>query len=190
MEEAMRLEILDPVQEPVAAAFHPAPRLATLNGKVLGLYSNNKLNSVRLLEMIAEELAKDYDFATSPGTYPAFRLMGKNEWSGIAGCDAVILANGDCGACSSSGIANAIDVEKRGIPCLLVSTPPFFDAVGIMAQVCGMSDARWAIVEHPIGSIEEESLRERAMSAAQQFREIILSGADSGERSERLAEAG
>jgi hypothetical protein len=186
MEDAMRLEILDPVQEPVDAVFRPAPRLATLNGKVLGLYSNNKLNSVRLMELIAAELAKDYDFTARSGSYFAFRLMEEHEWSDVAECDAVILANGDCGACSSSGIANAIDLEKRGIPCLLISTPPFSDAVRIMADVCGMKDARWAIVEHPIGSVEEDALHGRAKSAARQFREIILSGAEVGERSESL----
>jgi hypothetical protein len=189
MEDAMRLEILDPVQEPVDTVFQPAPRLSTLNGKILGLYSNNKLNSVRLMELIAQELARDYDFTVRPGAYFAFRLMEDHEWSGIADCDAVILANGDCGACSSSGIANAIDLEKRGIPCLLVSTPPFSDAVRIMADVCGMKDARWAIVDHPIGSVGEDALRERARSAARQFREIILSDAVSGERNEGLVAA-
>lgn len=173
----MTIRMLDPVQEPVAGRHALAPRLATLDGKVLGLYANLKLNAVRLMELIAEDLARDYDFIVKTGEYFAYRLMEGDEWGDVAACDAVILANGDCGACSSSGIANAVDLEKRGIPCFLVSTPPFTDAVRTMAAVSGMSDIRWGVVEHPIGSATEPELRAKAKVAAAQFREIMLAPA-------------
>jgi len=173
----MTIRMLDPVQEPVAERHGLAPRLDTLDGKVLGLWSNQKLNSVRLMELIAEELARDFAFTVRTGDYFAFRLMEAHEWGDVDACDAVILANGDCGACSSSGIANAVDLEKRGVPCFLVSTPPFTDAVRTMAGVSGMPDIRWGIVEHPIGSAKEPELQERARVAATQFREIILTPA-------------
>jgi hypothetical protein len=111
--------------------------------------------------------------------------MGPDEWGDVDECDAVILANGDCGACSSSGIANAMDLEKRGVPCLLVSTPPFADAVTTMAKLGGMPDMKWSIIEHPLGSLGEDELRERARVAARQFREIILSGPASDSRPAR-----
>lgn len=173
----MTIRMLDPVQEPVAEVHRPAPRLATLDGKVLGLYANLKLNAVRLMELIAEDLARDFQFTIKTGEYFAFRLMEEHEWGDVAACDAVILANGDCGACSSSGIANAIDLEKRGIPCFLVSTPPFADAVRTMASVSGMGGIKWGVVDHPIGSVGEAELRERARVAAAQFRAIILAPA-------------
>jgi hypothetical protein len=170
----MPIRMLDPVQEPVDEVHGLAPRLTTLDGKVLGLWSNQKLNAVRLMELIAADLARDHAFTIKTGEYFAFRLMEAHEWGDVAACDAVILANGDCGACSSSGIANAIDLEKRGIPCFLVSTPPFLDAVKTMAAVSGISGIRWGVVEHPIGSVGEADLRARAKVAARQFREIIL----------------
>ena len=168
------LRILDPVQEPLDSAQGLAPRLATLEGKRLGLYNNDKLNSVRLLELVAEELARDARFQVQTGSYAAFRVMEPDEWPDVTRCDAVILANGDCGACSSSGIANAIELEKRGIPSFLISTPPFRDAVGTLAAAGGMADLRWGVVEHPIGSVGEAELRERARQAAEQFRQIVL----------------
>ena len=183
----MPIEILDPVQDPVDAVFPLAPRLPTLNGKTVGLYNNGKLNSVLLLEMIAEELARDYSFKTMSGFYYAYKLMEMHEWGDVDACDAVILANGDCGACSSSGIANAVALEKRGIPCLLISTPPFFEAVKTMVSICGMSDLKWAVVEHPIGSMEEAPLRERAIIAAKQFKDIILASADGSKPARGLA---
>lgn len=173
----MTVQFLDPVQEPVAALHSPAPRLATLDGKRLGLYNNDKLNSVRLLELIAEDLARDFAFEVQTGNYWAFKLMEPAEWGDIGSCNAVILANGDCGACSSSGIANAMELEKRGIPCLLVSTPPFLDAVATMARLGGMPDIAWAVVDHPLGSLGEHELSGRAREAARQFRELIIGDA-------------
>jgi hypothetical protein len=168
------LRVLNPVQEPRAVAFEPPPRPGTLEGKVLGLYSNEKLNADLLLTMIAEELGAEGRFTVRRGVYDPARLMEPAEWQGLEACDVVILANGDCGACSSTGIANAIAVEKRGVPAFLVSTPPFTEAVRTMARMCGMPDARWAIVEHPIGSVGEAEVRARATAAAEQFRAAML----------------
>ena len=172
----MTVQFLDPVQQPVDAAHALSPRLDTLDGKVLGLYANLKLNAELLLEMIAEELAKDFAFTMQRGEYHAYKLMEGDDWGDVANCDAVILANGDCGACSSSGIANAMDLEKRGIPAFLVSTPPFSDAVRTMVSLSGMPDIRWGVVDHPLGSLKPAEVRQRACDAARQFREIILSG--------------
>jgi hypothetical protein len=176
----MSIIVLDPAQEPVAqtASSYPmAPRLATLDGKRLGLYSNVKLNSARLLDFVADELAKEFSFDILRGFYDAAQLMPDDGWGEIDTCDAVLLANGDCGACSSSGIANAIELEKRGIPTLLVSTTPFFPVVKTMSELRGMPQIKWAVVDHPIGSLKDEELRKRAASAAQQFRELILQSA-------------
>lgn len=170
----MPIQMLDPVQEPAEARHPLAPRLDNLDGKVLGLYNNNKLNSVRLLEMIAEELAQDGAFTIQIGRYNASDRMKDDEWHDVEKCDAIILANGDCGACSSSGIANAIALEKRGVPSLLITTPPFVDAVTTMARLSGIEGMGWAVVSHPIGSALEDDLRIKAREAADQFRTVIM----------------
>ncbi len=170
------MQVLDPIQEARGSKYELSARLETLDGKTLGLFSNQKLNASRLLDLIAEDLHGTYDFVVTRGTYHPQMLMSPDEWGDIDGCDAVILANGDCGACSSSGIANAIELERRGIPTLLVSTPPFLDAVRIMAGLSGMEEMRWAVVEHPIGSVGDDELLDRARRAAEQFHEIVLGG--------------
>ena len=76
-----------------------------------------------------------------------------------------MLANGDCGACSTSGIVNAIELEKRGIPALLVGTPPFLEAVKASAEMRGMPGIQWALVDHPIARLRRR-LRARAVVAA------------------------
>ncbi len=171
------LEVLNPVQEAVTEKIGIAPRLSDLSGKVVGLYSNKKLNADRVLEMIAQELAPLGEFTVKTGAYHAEKEMSHAEWGDVDACDVVILANGDCGACSSSGIVNAIALEQRGIPAFLISTPPFTDAVTTMARLKGMPEVRWAIVEHPIGSAGESELRQRAKTAARQFGEAMIESA-------------
>src|SRR6202021_2648699 len=104
----MAIIVLDPVQEALAedasVGAPLAPRLDTLNGKTLGLWNNDKLNAAKLLELIRAELEKRYAFAVVRGLYDPGNLMPENGWGAIDKCDAVILANGDCGACSTSGI--------------------------------------------------------------------------------------
>ncbi len=170
----MVLMVLDPVQEPIITRHTLARRLTTLSGKTLGLYNNSKLNAERLLELIRLELETRFSFDIVRGVYDATDLVPLAAWGDIESCDAVILATGDCGACSSSGIANAIELEKRGIPTLLVSTPPFFQAVSTFAELRGMPEIQWAVVDHPIGSLDEDELRQRASAAADQFLTLIL----------------
>ena len=177
----MPIIVLDPVQQPLAGddagSLPLAPRLDTLNGKTLGLWNNDKLNAAKLLEFIGSELASHYNFKLVRGVYDPGNLMPEDAWGDIGQCDAVILANGDCGACSTSGIVNAIELEKRGIPTMLVVTTPFLDAVKASASLRGMPAIRWAIVDHPIASLGEEELQRRAFVAAGQFPGLILSPA-------------
>ena len=52
------IRLVSPRLEPVAvASTQGAPRLATLDGVVLGLLANGKANSERLLALIADDLA-------------------------------------------------------------------------------------------------------------------------------------
>ena len=174
----MPITVLDPVQQALALdesdALTPAPRLDTLNGKVLGLWNNDKTNAKLLLELIREELEKHYSFTVLRGIYDPGSLMPEDGWGEIDKCDAVLLANGDCGACSTSGIVNAIELEKRGMPTMLTATPPFTEAVRTSAGLRGMPSIQWAIVDHPIASLKEDELRERAVEAARQFPALMI----------------
>jgi len=172
----MSIVVLDPTQEPAGSATQHAmaPRLSTLTGKTLGLWSNQKLNATKLLDMISAELQTQFSFKVVRGIYDPCMIMPADGWGEVDTCDAVILANGDCGSCSTSGIANAIELEKRGIPSLLVSTPPFLEAAKTIAELRGMPQIQWAIVDHPIGSLKEDALGQHAKTAARQFLDLIL----------------
>lgn len=170
--------VLDPTQKPLgddaSAGLPLAARLDTLDGKTIGLWNNQKLNAEKLLELIREELEERFSFEVVRGIYDPGRLMAEDEWGEADKCDAIILANGDCGACSTSGIANAIELEKRGIPAALISTIPFMDAVTTSTRLGGMPTIEWAIVDHPIGSLDDEELRQRARVAAEQVPGLLI----------------
>lgn len=175
----MAITVCNPVQEPVVERVSPAARLATLEGKVLGLYSNGKLNADELLTLIGERLSAQFRLkATVRGTYAVGRAMEPGEWGPVEPCDAVILAIGDCGSCSSSGMINCIQLERAGIPTMLVSTPPFAGVCATMAELGGLPQLEWAIVPHPIGSLGATELAARADDAVAQFYRIVLSVAD------------
>lgn len=57
------LRVLDPTSEPEAVKAAMTSRLDTLDGKVVGLLDNAKPNSDKVLDMVAEILAKKYKLA-------------------------------------------------------------------------------------------------------------------------------
>jgi len=90
------LTVLEPIAESVTNPESLAPRLSTLDGKVIGLYSNKKLNADRLLELVEEELKSRHELAgVVRSTYTGMRLMKRDEWRDVEECDAIILTHGD-----------------------------------------------------------------------------------------------
>jgi hypothetical protein len=57
----MIVKILDPTVAPERAESVVAKRVASLDGKVLGLLNNSKVNGDRLLALVREELLARYD---------------------------------------------------------------------------------------------------------------------------------
>ncbi len=90
------MKLIDPVVRPKHVSLHLAPRLATLEGKTIGLWSNQKLNANELLVCVEAELRARHRIAgTVWGTYSPARLMQPNEWGRVDECDAVVLTHGD-----------------------------------------------------------------------------------------------
>lgn len=93
-----RLVILDPTVGPVSRPVRMAPRLDTLEGKVIGLLDNSKANSDHFLAYLQETLRRQHGVAEflprqkrgASGVTPAELL---DELAGR--CDAVVTAVGD-----------------------------------------------------------------------------------------------
>lgn len=95
---AERLRVLDPTSEPVIEAGAKAARVDTLDGKVLGLFNNQKLNAPQLLEMVGEVLSERYNLkGIVRATYSSSHHHTWDEWveKGAKECDVAILTHGD-----------------------------------------------------------------------------------------------
>jgi hypothetical protein len=90
------MRLVDPVVVPATAAAQLAPRLRSLDGARIGLWSNQKLNANELLSCVEEELRARHRIAgVVHGSYHPARVMRPNEWGEVDSCDAVILTHGD-----------------------------------------------------------------------------------------------
>jgi hypothetical protein len=92
------VKILDPTVAPERAEASTAKRLSGLDGKVLGLLNNSKVNGDHLLALVREELGARYDLRdvvvmTKSG---ASTVAEEATLEALASrCDVVVTAIGD-----------------------------------------------------------------------------------------------
>ena len=69
---------------------------------------------------------------------------------------------------------DAIEIDDRGTPAAVIVTEPFIPTVRAIAEIRTLPDYRYAVIDHPIGSLNEDELRERAKMATTQIAAILL----------------
>ena len=67
---------------------------------------------------------------------------------------------------------DSLKLEALGVPAIAICTEPFESGAQAIANLGGIPDYPFVIIQHPIGSLTTEQIRERAIEAAPQ---IILS---------------
>ena len=96
--KSSRLVVLDPTVEPTIVEASLAPRLDSLDGKVLGLLDNSKQNADNFLTLLERELSQRYRLAqvVRARKPTASKVCPEEIASDLASkCDAVITAVGD-----------------------------------------------------------------------------------------------
>lgn len=94
----MSIRILDPTVPPDRAESARAPRLAALDGKLLGLLANGKVNAPHLLDLVREGLEARYRMreVITRAKPSASRVADDETLRELAArCDAVVTAIGD-----------------------------------------------------------------------------------------------
>jgi hypothetical protein len=71
---------------------------------------------------------------------------------------------------------DGITAERLGIPAMAVMTTRFVSAAELMARVLGFPGYRFAIIAHPISSAGDDALRDMAVAATIQVRDLLLGG--------------
>ncbi len=141
------LEILSPVAEQDDRAFAPSSRLDSLAGKTIGLAWNRKPGGNVAVGRVANYLEREYpdvrllrfddDIPFGPETIERI----------VEQCDGVIGTTADCGACSSWLAHDMIEIEKAGVPAVMITAAAFIDDAGLSMQAYGMPDLPTAVFD-------------------------------------------
>ena len=70
-------------------------------------------------------------------------------------------------------MADVILMEKRGIPSAAICTDALKMSADAMAVIQGAPDYRYAVVPHPVSSLDADGLAAVAKTAAPQVLEIL-----------------
>lgn len=169
---------LDPV---VPAGGALAARPADLAGLRLGLLLNTKRNAAELLDAVAER------FAQRHGTVVAARHTKPHINDPVppdvladlvARCDMVVVGVGDCGSCSASAVTDGIALEAAGIPAAVVCSEAFRTTADAMAQLRGSPGYDYAVVPHPVASLDAAGVAGRACEVLPELVRLLRAPAD------------
>ena len=113
--------MMDRNLEPVVTTAHPsvpcAPPVPNLAGRRVAFVDNSKLNADLFLARVSQRLVERFGIVAAPvirKAAPKDRLA-EDELRGISSCAAVIQCFGDCGTSTSMSVADAVEIERRGI---------------------------------------------------------------------------
>ncbi len=155
---------LEPVVTTEQATVPTARPLSGLAGKRIAFVDNSKVNANFFLTRVAQVLAERFAIVVGPTirkAAPKDRLAEK-DFAEIAACEAVVQCFGDCGTSTSISVADAVEIERRGIPTVTVFSTAFADAARIQAAGRGMPDLRLVKIPHPMHTAPRDVVTERA----------------------------
>lgn len=169
------ITVLRPDKPEVAqggAASLPAGRAPLGDGATLVLIDNGKSHAKIVLMMVAEELQQrlpqiahvEVFSKTSAGV-----TVTDDEARTLADRSTLVITGlGDCGACSSCSVLDAITFEKLGIPATAVITEPFVGLVEKFAQTVGMPGYHNVVLPHPVATRPDDEVRALVAGLADQ----------------------
>jgi hypothetical protein len=160
--------------EPVRATL--APRPEQLSHLRLGVLENGKPNSDRLLRALVDALVPltGVELLTWERKPAIGRLAPREMIDRLcAESDLVITGVGDCAGCCSCSIADAVELEQRGIPTAAICTSEFVTAASLAAAAAGARGYEVAVIAHPLGLCTEAELVDRADSIINRVRKLL-----------------
>ena len=69
---------------------------------------------------------------------------------------------------------DGITFERKGVPAAVICTEPFISSADAMAKLGGIPDYPYAVLPHPLGSLDDAGIRERASQVAPDVLRILL----------------
>jgi hypothetical protein len=79
-------------------------------------------------------------------------------------------------------VADTILLERRGVPSAAICTEALRASADAMAAIQGAPGYRYAVVPHPVSSLDADGLRAHARLAAPQVLEVLRGRGADGEQ--------
>jgi hypothetical protein len=153
-----------PDAEQAVAASSPAGRAPLQDGAALVLIDNGKSHAKIVLLMLADELRTRLPqiehVEVFSKTSAAVTITDEEARRLAERATLVVTGLGDCGACSSCSVLDAITLEKLGVPATAVITEPFAVLVEQFAITLGMPGYHNVTLPHPVATRPDDEVRE------------------------------
>src|SRR6202051_1637194 len=156
--------VSDPTVTEQVAAIPVARRLSSLRGKRVGFVDNSKCNADLFVARVARRFSDRFAVVAGPvvrKNAPKDRLSA-GAFASLAKCDAVVQCFGDCGTSTSISVADAVEIERRGIPSVTVFSTAFAAAARKQAAGRGMAELPLVRIPHPMHTAQRSVVTERA----------------------------
>ncbi len=165
------ITVLDPTVGAGVSTAELVPRPTSFAGLVVGYLDNGKPNSDRFLDELSERLgAGGVREVVRARKANIGRLAEPEVIRDLAErCDVVVTGVGDCAGCCSCTVQDGIALERLGIPTYVICTTELVTIARIAATSAGIPDYPLTVIQHPLGSLTDALLGERADDALVQI---------------------
>jgi hypothetical protein len=177
------IELVDPrgtlrvLERPLAARGH------ALAGRRIGFLSNKKANATLLLSEVEALLRERLGpFEGVRGEKGAAVPAPPELMAELEGCAAVVTAMADCGSCTSWSLHDAVTLEEKGVPSVLLCSDEFAPLARAESVAKGMGGLPLAVIPHPLADNSPEQVRVKARAIADEVVSILTRPAAELER--------
>lgn len=163
-----------------------APSPGSLAGKRIAVLDNGKPNAgvvmVRAAESLASRAGAHVSLVTKKGpqgtSANAAVPMARDILARLLDeADLVITGAADCGSCTAYSVQDAIELERAGVPAVVVTTTMFEPIAKTLSNNFGLAHTRRLVLPHPLGGTDEPTLHEWADAATDRLISLFTTGA-------------
>ncbi len=156
-----------------------------LAGKRIAVLDNGKPNAgvvmTRAAETLAARAGAEVSLVTKKGpqglSANAAVPMARDVLERLlAESDLVITGAADCGSCTAYSVQDAIELERAGIPAVVVTTTMFEPIATTLSSNFGLAGTRRLVLPHPLGGTDTPTLHEWADAATDQLISLFTTG--------------
>jgi len=171
--------VMIPTGEPATAAVNPTERPKSLKGLRVALLDNGKEFSDVVLDALAEALRREHGVTNIKFWRKGFPAKGAPFIAEMAAeTDVAISGVGHCGSSSPWSVIDAANLEKAGVPTVVLISRSFCPLGQIVARGEGHHGLPIIMLPHPIGEADESEIARKGTDAAAECVRLLTTPAE------------